>query len=148
MPFTITTPLPAGIPDSYGVDSTMTCVRCAGSGLFFSRGFCFRCQGSGVESLRKYTPAEKVEMTRWMQWRHYCLDAILARADELEPRANWVDNTLAEDAHSGFDRLETAEPARLLALFGSVRAGRLDAVVYALREHYQQHRNQDEECTS
>lgn len=146
---TITTPLPADIPDAYGTEATVDCRRCQHTGIWnpqptaLRSGVCFACQGSGIRTFKRYTEADKEQITRWFAWRTHTQESIDARGDELDADTRYVfDRIIKDHARWGLDLLETSEPRRVLALFASIQHGRLDDVIAALGEYWRRDNKQ------
>lgn len=135
-------PLPDTHPSGLGTKSTTKCRRCGGTGLWVDRGICFKCNGAGTVIKVRHTPREKELIARWTAWRSYTQQAIDVRGGQIDEETeaatgghHW-DRTARDHARWGLDLLEQHEPQRVMALFSSVAAGRLDAVIQALGEYW------------
>lgn len=97
-------------------------------------GFCFACNGTG--KITVYTAAEKAarkaEKDRWSNTR----SLIEARARKIQAPEGVSQLTFRLDAVSGYDRLGEREPGRMIKLYESVAAGRIDDVVRALYAYW------------
>lgn len=109
-----------------------SCRRCAGTGEF-AGGMCFNCHGSGLpDHTPKTAPHHSISGARRMA----VIDAIRARATDLDGHCN---GEIESETSWARGLLEDREPARFELLVASVEAGRIDAVIEALREYHHQH---------
>lgn len=109
--------------------------KCKGTGTYTqTTGHVTNCLGCTDGYVTVYTPQEKVERESLRQRRSRALALIKARAGEIqEERGPW--DNFADVVRSGFDQLEQREPERLIRLYASVEASRVDDVVRALYDY-------------
>jgi hypothetical protein len=93
-------------------------------------GYCFGCKGTG--KITVYIAAEKASLRakqeRWDSTR----ELVRAHARKLPAPEGVSSLTFSLDVRAGFENLAEREPERLVKLYASLDAGRLDDVVYAL----------------
>lgn len=121
------------------LDPKRPCRRCKGTGTFHvSTGpvSCAQCWGTGKVS----SPRDRRRINEAATRRYALLKAMYARAEERDGRRC---GDVDFHTHQGYSLLEQHEQHRLDALFASLEAGRIDAVIDALIAYRNAHANKE-----